>query len=89
MSKFSKLIETEKRANFSHMIYGTQNWHINFICYEWILSPVCTFIYYEFYCSYVEDIGGIKVWQIQLFQLFGGETFGEWPNNGKGMLEIA
>ena len=27
--------------------------------------------------------GGIEHWQIQLFRLFGGEKFGEWPNDGK------
>ena len=27
-----------------------------------------------------ENIGGIKHWRIQLFSLFRGKTFGDWPN---------
>ena len=26
-----------------------------------------------------ENVGGRKLWRIQLFRLFGGENFGEWP----------
>ena len=39
-----------------------------------------------------ENIGGRKLWRIQLFRLFGGENFGEWPLpcaadlNGRYML---
>ena len=36
-----------------------------------------------YHTSLAENIGTIKHWQIQLFRLFGGERFGEWPNNGK------
>ena len=28
-----------------------------------------------------------KHWVIQLFRLFGGEKFSEWPNNGKWILK--
>ena len=39
------------------------------------------------YCI-VKNIGRIKHSQIQLFRLFGGEKFGEWPNNDKWILKI-
>ena len=29
-----------------------------------------------------------KHWKIQPFSRFGGEKFGEWPNNGKWILQI-
>ena len=32
------------------------------------------------YCI-AENTGGIKYWQIQLFRLFGRETFGKWPTH--------
>ena len=28
-----------------------------------------------------ENVGRRKHWQNQLFRLFGGESFGEWPTN--------
>ena len=31
----------------------------------------------------VENIGGRKHWQNQLFRLFGAENFGKWPTNEK------
>ena len=36
----------------------------------------------------VENVGGRKYWQIQLFRLFGGENFGEWPTNKIQILSI-
>ena len=37
---------------------------------------VCMYV-----CMYgiAENVGGRKLWRIQLFRLFGGENFGEWP----------
>ena len=35
-----------------------------------------------------KNTGGIIHWQIQLFRPFGGERFGEWPDNGKWILKI-
>ena len=29
----------------------------------------------------VKNFGGRKHWRIQLFRLFGGENFDEWPEN--------
>ena len=39
--------------------------------------------------SVVEDVGEMRHGQIQLFRLFGGDKFGEWPNNGKWILKTS
>ena len=43
---------------------------------------------YKFASKQVEIIGEIKHWWIQLFRLFGGEKFGEWPNKDKWLSKI-
>ena len=36
-----------------------------------------------FRTTVVENTGGRKYWQNQLFRLFGVENFGKWPTNEK------
>ena len=44
-------------------------------------------LYMNTYCI-VENIGRIKLWQIQPFRFFGGEKLGESSSNGKYILKI-
>ena len=54
-------------------------WLVNkFTC-----DGISTKFVYIITVAIAENIGRIKHWQIQLFRLFRGEKFGEWPNNGK------